>query len=200
MLRTTSLALACLTGRHLYAVAAPQSSPPAAYSSAGAPSSQWPVDYSTSLRSYDTTISNQTSHVQDLYPGYGLDAPRISPINGTVSDWWYFHAYSLNGDGDVSSVNFNFYTTSPGGYPLLMNKSTILDLEIFGSFPNGTNYWANEYPQEASVFTAGSSSKGMWGQYGSWESSPDGKYWQLDFDMPTSELVGTVKIYSVRAR
>ncbi|UJO25369.1 Tyrosinase family protein asqI [Fulvia fulva] len=196
MLPSTSLALACLSGRRLYTFAAPTSDSPAAYSSEGAPSSQWPVDYSTSLTHWDTKIANQTSNVQKIYPGYGLDAPRVAPINGTVSDWWYFHAFSLNGDGDVSSVNFNFYTTSPGGYPLLQNKSTILDLEIFGSFPNGTNYWANEYPQTASVMTAGSSSNGKWGPYGSWESSPDGKYWQLDFDMPTSELVGTVKIHS----
>lgn len=200
MLPSTSLALACLSGRRLYTFAAPTSDSPAAYSSEGAPSSQWPVDYSTSLTHWDTKIANQTSNVQKIYPGYGLDAPRVAPINGTVSDWWYFHAFSLNGDGDVSSVNFNFYTTSPGGYPLLQNKSTILDLEIFGSFPNGTNYWANEYPQTASVMTAGSSSNGKWGPYGSWESSPDGKYWQLDFDMPTSELVGTVKIHSVCAR
>lgn len=193
-----SLALACLSGRHLYASAVPAADSRFAYSSDTESSSQWPVDYSTSLNHWDSKISHQTSTVQKIYPGYGLDAPRVSPINGSVSDWWYFHAFSLNGDGDVSSVNFNFYTTSPGGYPLLTDNSTILDIEIFGSFPNGSNYWANEYPETASVFTAGGSSKGRWGPYASWESSPDGKYWQLDFDMPTSDLVGTVKIYSVR--
>ncbi|EME38992.1 hypothetical protein DOTSEDRAFT_75627 [Dothistroma septosporum NZE10] len=196
MTRTTALALACLTTRHLYALAAPASNPAPAYSLEGAPSSEWPIDYSTSLRHWDKSISNQTSIIQKVYPGYGLDAPRVTPINGTSSDWWYFHVFSLNGDGDVSSVNFNFYTTSPGGYPLLQNNATKLDLEIFGSFPNGTSYWANEYPDTAEVFTAGGSSKGRWGSYGSWTSSPDAKYWQLDFDMPSSELTGSVKIYS----
>lgn len=140
-------------------------------------------------------VQNISSEVQFTYPGYGLDGPKVHPINSTTFDWWYFDAVSAS--GDLASVVINFYTASPGGFEALTNTSTVLETSISGSFANGTTFIINEYPSEAVVITEGDGSAGRWGEYSSWKSTPDLKNWEIRFDAPEYGVKACMTLESV---
>lgn len=100
------------------------------------------------------------------------DAPKLSAINSSSFDWWYFDTVSPGGDQGLA-ILFNTGLSSGllGG-----NNETVPYFSIFGLLENGEylNHvaWAED---EGAVVTTGSdgSSQAVWtGTGGSWAPQP----------------------------
>ncbi|KAH8816911.1 hypothetical protein F5884DRAFT_239232 [Xylogone sp. PMI_703] len=66
----------------------------------------------------------------------GLDGPKLSSINATSYDWWYFDAVAPDLKSYISIV---FYTSLASGFPFLPdNPNTTTVVGVYTAFPNGT--------------------------------------------------------------
>ena len=150
----------------------------------------------SSVQHVNTTILNTTSMVEFTYdPLIGLDAPKVLPVNRTTWDWWYFDVVSDElASGDLSSLAVTFFIASPFGYEPLTNYTTTLASTIMGTFKNGTPIFINGYPDQATVRSEGDVSAGQWGDYGSWQASPDGKLWTLFYNDPSNGVSGSMTL------
>ncbi|KAJ7444999.1 hypothetical protein B0H11DRAFT_1620022, partial [Mycena galericulata] len=71
----------------------------------------------------------------------GLDAPKVSPINASSFDWWYFDVVSNEPASDLASVVIIFLTSAQSAFLTLSGVSapdSVLSVIIWVTFPNGT--------------------------------------------------------------
>jgi hypothetical protein len=79
------------------------------------------------------TVSNESSIAQFISSQYGLDGPKVSPLNLTATNWWYFDCVG-------SVLKGSFIIT------FLMEASLIGDgvrnllINLVATFPNGTSF------------------------------------------------------------
>ncbi|KAJ7796076.1 hypothetical protein B0H13DRAFT_2510203 [Mycena leptocephala] len=118
-------------------------------------------------------VQNVSSSVQFKSSIIGLDAPKVSPINGSVFDWWYF---------DVLQPAF----------PLLDPADTVTVARIWVSFPNGTLWSAVSNGDGATVTAKFDTSSGIWHGTGySWTGLPLLGY-LVEIDAPDIGVTGTI--------
>ncbi|KAF8123815.1 hypothetical protein K438DRAFT_1650522 [Mycena galopus ATCC 62051] len=145
----------------------------------------WLTFASANLKVYNipSTIQNGTSTAVFTSAASGFDAPKVQPINGSVFDWWYFDVVST--DPSVqSSVVVIFFTSSQHAFPLLSESDTVLPVEIWASFPNGTLWEAKTNGTSAAVVVNGDDSSGKWTGTGfSWEAASSTRY-TITIDAP----------------
>src|SRR5436190_6567 len=84
---------------------------------------------------YSSVPVNGESLVQFESGPSGLDAPKISFVNASVFDWWYFDVVS---EDQKSSMVFTFFTSTVTAFPFLEDPNNILQVNVWASFPNGT--------------------------------------------------------------
>ncbi|KAJ7318403.1 hypothetical protein DFH08DRAFT_892483 [Mycena albidolilacea] len=143
-----------------------------------------------------STIQNGTSNAQFVSTSSPLDAPKVSPINGSAYDWWYFDAVSTD-PSSRASVVLTFFTSSQPAFPLLSPSPTITVARIWVSFPNGTLWSAEADAAGATVVVPdaqGSKGRtsGVWHGTGlSWSGTPAGGYVVL-VDAPGIGVQGTI--------
>jgi hypothetical protein len=138
---------------------------------------------------------NATSTAQFISSDTGLDAPKVSPINGSVFDWWYFDVVSTD-PSDLSSVVVTFFTSTQPAFPLLDPADTVIVARIWVTFPNGTRWSAVSNGDGAMVTAEGDTSSGDWlGTGYSWTVLPASGY-MINIDAP--DVTGTITFPPVR--
>lgn len=123
-----------------------------------------------------------------------LDAPKLSAVNETTAQWWYFDIASTH----LAHVTVTYFTSSNVSFAPLGPISGIDTFFIWASFANGT-LWESELPaSEVVITTAGEGASGVWKGVGaSFTGSADLSHYALKFDNPSIGLKGTITLDSV---
>ncbi|KAF2723130.1 hypothetical protein K431DRAFT_319234 [Polychaeton citri CBS 116435] len=144
------------------------------------------------------TIHDEPSTAEFGYRGNGLDAPKVSPINGTVFDWWYFDAATSSlSSSDLSSAAIVFYTASPVGFPRLINETTILQATLSGTWANGTAFGWEDYPTQVEVEGGRFDSNGKWGNVGGWQSREGSRKWKVQYGKYGDDIYGSMTFNAI---
>lgn len=129
----------------------------------------------------------------------GLDGPKVSPVNATSFDWWYFDAVAEDSSKAVVVV---FYLSTTLGFPFVPPLST-LSVDIFASWEDGSLAFLpqNSLPFEAgtaTITTDGDGASGIWKGTGfEFQGTPDLSSYTVTVDSPALGVQGTLKLKSV---
>lgn len=97
-----------------------------------------------------------------------FDGPKISAVNSTAFDWWYFDAVSREGNQQITVIFFRAALEVNGKVP-----STDY-VEVTVTFPNGTSHDSFFFGTSSSVTTDGEGATGIWNGTGcSFSGTPD---------------------------
>lgn len=100
-----------------------------------------------------------------------LDGPKLSAINSTSWDGWYFEAVSPD---LKSSIVIVFYTATAVGFPFVDFSEDVTVLSVHTSFPNGTLVDRYIYANEVVVTTVKEGTSGIYeATGGAWFGAPD---------------------------
>ncbi|KAK5678008.1 hypothetical protein LTR17_027682 [Elasticomyces elasticus] len=125
------------------------------------------------------TILTTPSTTEHLYSGTALDGRKVSPVNSTNSDWWYFDVILSDLPfGDLSSVIIIFYTLSREAFLGQIQNDSIL-LATISACANGTNFITPVRPDDVYTTTLGGSPSDQWG------SGPNNAFWPSTSDLRT---------------
>ena len=160
------------------------------------PRKQPPHEHTT--QSLVTTIPATTlsgpSLVQFTSNASGLDGPKVSPINGSVFEWWYFDAVSSDG---LSSVVIIFFTLPSAAFPV-HDSPDVVSISFNANFANGSAFGTTLTATEAVIVTVGDGSEGRYeGANASWWGGSDMEWYGISIDAPEAGVVGTLKLKSV---
>lgn len=90
----------------------------------------------------------------------GFDRPRVSPVNQSVYDWWYFDAVSTSG---TESLVVIFFTASALGFPFdfvsLVDATSVV---VFATFADGSSVLVPILAEGAEVSVHGDGASGRW--------------------------------------
>lgn len=127
-----------------------------------------------------------------------FDGPKLSQINGTVFDWWYFDAVSADGSAQVTVTFFNTEATTLGFGSSLGTVNYII---FTAYFPNGTTYEQFVPGNDAEITTFGDGASGSWNGTGaSFTGTPDLSSYKINVDVPTIGIKGSLTLTSVSSR
>jgi hypothetical protein len=113
----------------------------------------------------------------------GLDTPKVTPMNATAYQWWYFDAVSADTN---ASVVFLFNTT-------------VNSVEMDIMFPNGTYYSTILPATSATIRSVGQGASGWFPGTGmSFKGTPDLSEYVISVDSPNAGIRGSFKLSSVR--
>jgi hypothetical protein len=151
-------------------------------------SADWPAPIKTTTTTIPGAVSTAVSVAQfNSGPAnLGADGLKVSPINSTATDWWYFDAVDADTES-VASVVVVFYLVTPGSFPFpygLVNDTTnsVVMAEISGSFPNGTLFNTVLVGSDAVVEWSGDGSSGSWEGTGwGWKGNPTATEYKITF-------------------
>jgi hypothetical protein len=174
-----------------------------------------------SLSTFTTSVFSRTyvpaypatgvSDVQYTAQSRYLDGPKVTPINSTVYEWWYFDvvsdqnvALSNKTANKLSSLSIEFYTASAlGGFDLLapvyeLNYTSYTLIQVTGSFTNGDSF--NHYINTSGAVFNPVGKQGINAVYGSGKNyftvNSDLSTAFLAFDSPEVDLKGRLTIHS----
>jgi hypothetical protein len=120
------------------------------------------------------------TNAQDVF-----DGPRVSAVNSTSFEWWFFDAVTQDG---LNSLAIVFYR---------MNESELSSpvfLEATIVFTNGTIFDISFPVNASSVTVDGLGASGIWGNVGSFEGSKDLSFYE--FTLTTKEVQGVFQLKS----
>jgi len=129
------------------------------------------------------TVSGNVSVITT--PLDAFDAPRLSAVNGTSFEWWFFDAVTKDGKNSLAVV---FYR---------MNESEVsspIFLQVTIAYTNGTIYDISFPVNSSSVTVNGLGVSGVWGEVGTFTEAPDLS--SIEFTITTKEVQGTFKLKS----
>ncbi|CAI6335577.1 unnamed protein product [Periconia digitata] len=159
-----------------------------------------------------STIPEGPSEVTFTSSEYGLDAPKVSPLNRTTYDWWYFDVVSdgkcNNGsDTGLSAMTIVFHTAGgPEAFPPLaylyrQNFTSANLVQISTTFANGTTFTALLNATEAyfmpigngvsSIFDAGDAGGGAF------SGTADLSHYTLNINAPRFGVNGSIVFDSI---
>jgi hypothetical protein len=137
------------------------------------------------------TIVNATSIAQFTSEKYRFDGPKVSPINGTATDWWYFDVVS----SDSKSAVVITFMIEPA---IIADGVHDLLVDIDATFPNGTTVLAIAVASSAVVTTVEQGSSGVYvGTGANWTGAPDLSWYIVTLDSPEMGISGKVTFKSV---
>lgn len=158
-------------------------------------------------------IASGPSNVLWNSAAFGLDAPKVSPINSTTYDWWYFDVVSntdrsrnCSTTSGLTALTIVFYSAGPQGFPA---TSRFIDqgftsanlFQIRASFVNGTTYGAIVNATQAYFLPLGngvtSIFDGAEAGTASFSGTLDMSTYILNFDAPAFGLNGSIVFNSV---
>jgi hypothetical protein len=163
-----------------------------------------PIRASPSTTVIPSTPVPELSEVTWRSGAAGFDAPKISPVNATTWDWWYFDAVqSPAPEGERASVVVTFYTAVPTGFDLLgafasagYTSLTLVGTEV--TWPNGTTETFLFNATEATVTVLGNGASGVWEApvgTASFDGTPDMSSYRVDLHSPF--VSGSITLRSV---
>jgi hypothetical protein len=125
-----------------------------------------------------------------------LDAPKLSKVNETATDWWYFDVVSKG----LAHVVVVFFTASNVSFPY--GPAPGVDtFEMWGSFANGSLWNAKVPATSAVITTVGDGASGRWeGTGASFVGAPNLSKYILNFNDPNvTGVKGSIVMDSVCA-
>ncbi|KAL2817599.1 hypothetical protein BJX63DRAFT_440738 [Aspergillus granulosus] len=123
----------------------------------------------------------------------GFDAPKVSPVNATTWDWWYFDAIqSPAPEGERASVVITFYTAVPTAFGLLgafasAGYTSLTVVEAGLTWPNGTTETFLFNATGATITVLGNGASGIFEApvgAASFSGTPDMSTYRVDLDSP----------------
>ncbi|KAA6414013.1 MAG: hypothetical protein FRX48_02375 [Lasallia pustulata] len=160
------------------------------------PRKQPPQDHTTQnlVTTIPATTLSGPSLVQFTSNASGLDGAKVSPINGSVFDWWYFDAVSSDG---LSSVVIIFFTLPSAAFPLDVSPD-VVSISFSANFANGSAFSTGLTATEAVIMTLGDGSVGRYvGANASWWGGSDMEWYDVGINAPEAGVVGRLKLKSV---
>lgn len=144
------------------------------------------------------TFSLDQSTAEYISCDKGFDGPKISSVNETVYDWWYFDAVSKDG---TESVVVIFFTASELGFPFEVSSVVMATtVTVFATYADGTsslNFLLA--PGGAKITTKGNGASGEWiGAGSTFSGASDLSRYTVSVDNPTGGVKGTLSLDSVR--
>jgi hypothetical protein len=144
---------------------------------------------------YSSIPVNGESLVQFESAPNGFDAPKISVVNASVFDWWYFDVVS---EDQKSSMVFTFFTSTVAAFPFLEDPNNVLQVNVWASFPNGTITSLVTHADHAVVTARKDGSAGKYEPTGmNWSGEPDMSSYVITVDNPKLDIKGTFRLKSV---
>ncbi|KAK7019900.1 hypothetical protein R3P38DRAFT_1228533 [Favolaschia claudopus] len=141
-----------------------------------------------------STIQNGASIAQFEYSSQ-LDAPKLSTVNGSVFDWWYFDVVSADPDNLATAVVI-LYTTSHDAFPFLDPFDGALPAQIVVTFPNGTLVSTQLLADSATIIAEDDYSSGEWDGTGiKWSGQSSG--YTVTIDSPIAGVKGSITFQPV---
>ncbi|KAK7042340.1 hypothetical protein R3P38DRAFT_3448220 [Favolaschia claudopus] len=141
-----------------------------------------------------STIQTGASIAQFEYSSQ-LDAPKLSTVNGSVFDWWYFDVVSADTDNLATAVVI-LYTTSHDAFPFLDPFDGALPAQIVVTFPNGTLVSTQLLADSATIIAEDDYSSGEWDGTGiKWSGQTSG--YTVIIDSPIAGVKGSITFQPV---
>lgn len=142
-------------------------------------------------------VANATSHSTLTSGAYGFDAPKVTPVNSTSWDWWYFDVVSEDAQSSAVVV---FYTAPETGFVFAQAPTqNILEVSLALKLPGNSDliYIAN-FAEKATVVTVKNGASGEWTGTGfSFEGSPDMTEYTISIDDEKNSVKGRITFHSV---
>ncbi|KAJ7124603.1 hypothetical protein C8R43DRAFT_1030984 [Mycena crocata] len=143
-----------------------------------------------------SATSNATSTASFTSTTIDLDGPKISAVNSSAFDWWYFDVVSTD-QGSLASVVVVFYTTIAAAFPFFPPFESVTLAQIAVSFPNGTLSSIFVPAEGATVSSDGNASSGDWHGSGlKWTHDGDSLY-SISVDAPDLGITGSIRFRGV---
>lgn len=142
------------------------------------------------------TFSLRPSVTQFEACAVGHDGPKVSPINGTTYDWWYFDAVS---DDATQSLVVIFFTSSAAGFPFEFTSAVdATTVAVFATFADGTSSLTPLLATGATITAEGDEVSGTWhGAGASFTGSPDLSTYSVSVDSLLGSVSGSFELESV---
>jgi hypothetical protein len=143
------------------------------------------------------TYSLRPSASQFTSCATGHDGPKVSPINGTTYDWWYFDAVS---DDGTESLVVVFFTSSAAGFPFEFTSAIdATTVAVFATYADGTSSLSPLLASSATITSTGNKVSGNWpGAGASFEGSSDLSTYSISVNNLLGGVSGTFEMESVR--
>lgn len=142
-----------------------------------------------------STVATGDSIAKFVSSEYGLDGPKLSSVNSTSFEWWYFDAISAD---LTTSIVVVFYAALSSGFLFLDKTTDVTFVSIKVSFPNGTSSDFDIAASEATITTLQDSSSGCFeGTGSSWIGAADLSSYIVTIDSPSNGIVGTFSLKSL---
>lgn len=142
-------------------------------------------------------VVNGSSHSTLTSGAYGFDGPKITPVNSTSWDWWYFDVVSEDAQSSAVVV---FYTAPETGFVFAAAPTqNILEASLSLKLPGNEDLiYITNFAEKANVVTVKNGASGEWTGTGfSFEGSPDMREYTINIDDKTNGVKGTVAFHSV---
>lgn len=123
-----------------------------------------------------------------------LDAPKLSAVNATSGQWWYFDVVS-NANESVIVV---FFASTNASFPALGPVDGVDTVTVEGTFANGT-IWGYEFTaSEAVVTSVGNGASGVWKGTGtSFTGTPDLSRYSIAINSHAAGIKGSITFDAV---
>lgn len=142
-------------------------------------------------------VVNTTSDAILTSTAYGLDAPKIMPINSTSWDWWYFDVVS---EDVQSSAVVIFFTAPETGFVFAQAPvQDILEASLSLKLPGVSDVISiTNFAEKATVITVKNGASGDWAGTGfSFEGSPDLREYTVSINDEKLGVEGSITFHSV---
>jgi hypothetical protein len=141
------------------------------------------------------TVNSPVQAVWQSAAGLAFDGPKLSGINLTSFDWWYFDAVSENGDSEVTVTFFNNDATALG---FGQSIGTVNFVYVVAKFANGTIFERLVPATIATITTLGDGASGAWNGTGaSFVGAPDLSSYVVTLQDSAGDTSGTLVLNSV---
>ncbi|KAJ7124610.1 hypothetical protein C8R43DRAFT_1147309 [Mycena crocata] len=152
----------------------------------------------TRVYNIPSAVSNTSSTALFTSTATCLDEPKISAVDASAFDWWYFDVVSTD-PTSLASVVVVFYTTAPAAFPFFppfpFESVTLAQISV--SFPNGTQFSSIIPADGATVVSDGNASSGDWHGSGlKWTHHGDLVY-SVSVDVPDLGIIGSIRFRSI---
>ncbi|EXK75774.1 hypothetical protein FOQG_19461 [Fusarium oxysporum f. sp. raphani 54005] len=123
-----------------------------------------------------------------------FDGPKVTPVNSTTFDWWYFDVVDKNAS---QSLTVAFYTASNTALAFLPKLGSLNFVHVSGILPNGTTFKSIIPAIDSPVRTVGDGSSGSWEGAGfSWKGSPSLDHYKIKANDASVGYKGVMKLKS----
>lgn len=150
---------------------------------------------SASIQVIPSAITTKPSNVIFTSSDAGLDSAKVTPLNASTYEWWYFDAVSSDHELNVVVV---FYAAPTTGFPYPSSFDSATVVEVSTRFANGTTTNVFIDASEAVITTVDNGSSGSYNGSGSgWVGSPDMSHYVVTINSPEYDLYGTLTLNSI---